>query len=236
MSLPSAIAALRPAVVRIAHEISGLSPARIEELGGQGDAYARTPGTGILVDGEGHVVTARHVTSELLSLRDRAPEGRHRFSVRLPHPVTETSRDAFREIPFEVVAEDARHDLALVKLRECPGARGGQEQLARFAGERPRDGPPVAASGFPLESSVLVTTHGVVASAWEAAVEEDVADAYLLDLHLSPGLSGAPAYRVSDGAIIGVCVSVRMSLGVVVPSRYVTRFLSDHGIAASIVP
>jgi hypothetical protein len=134
--------------------------------------------------------------------------------------------------------------------------------------ERPVDGAGVAASGYPLQNSALVTNAGGIASAWltdrEAAAllrledphTRESADRYLADLEVNGGNSGGPVYRVDTGRVIGVCRATQSApvtfgdeeggavipegrgplvyssgLTVVVPAKYVAKFLHENGLA-----
>lgn len=134
--------------------------------------------------------------------------------------------------------------------------------------ERPVDGAGVAASGYPLQNSALVTNAGGIASAWltdrEAAAllrledphTRESADRYLADLEVNGGNSGGPVYRVDTGRVIGVCRATQSApvtfgdeeggavipegrgplvyssgLTVVVPAKYVAKFLDENGLA-----
>lgn len=135
-------------------------------------------------------------------------------------------------VGFDIVDEDPRHDLALLKLRRNPfsGERDGGiviggEALEPLHGvpslrvERPRDGDPVTVSGHPLAETVLITNTGIVASSWGVNVDElphpeiadltipQMRDTYLADVQTNPGNSGGPVYSSEDGAVVGVLVA-----------------------------
>ncbi len=181
-------------------------------------------------------------------------------------------RSSFELIGCEVVEEDARHDLALLQLRPNPFTTGkasgiartveggmtinGMYGLAPLTIERPRDGAAVAVSGYPLSVPTLITTSGVIASAWgtdqadvvppgapEGFTVPDVADSYIADVAVNPGNSGGPAYLAATGGVIGMCVAFRIAdavdaagvalryhsgLSFVVPIRYGIALLGRH--------
>lgn len=123
---------------------------------------------------------------------------------------------------------------------------------AHLETRRPEDGLPVACSGYPLMSFVLITNAGIVASSWSVDVTQlqktdatELADVYLADMQINGGNSGGPVYSALDGSVIGVAVATRLApsagrvvgqlenagLAVIVPSRYVVELLDAHGVA-----
>jgi S1-C subfamily serine protease len=126
---------------------------------------------------------------------------------------------------------------------------------ASICRREPRDGEAIAVSGYPLEHPALITTSGIVASAFSIDVAEredpacprmtipDVADAYVADVAANPGNSGGPVYLEESGEVISVCVSFRIAtaeaegvdpfsynsgLTTVVPFRYAAEVLARH--------
>lgn len=120
---------------------------------------------------------------------------------------------------------------------------------------RPRDGDGIVVSGYPMTYPTLITTAGIIASAWHVDSMEvtpegaprgftipDMQDAYLADVAVNPGNSGGPVYRQDDGTGIGVCVAFRIAeakaggipplynsgLSIVVPIRYLVELLGRH--------
>jgi len=82
-------------------------------------------------------------------------------------------------VDCDVVEEDALHDIALVRMKQNPftggmgtfmktptGSIDYPHKVAVLRPNRPRDGEHIAVSGYPLSSTVLITTSGIVASAW----------------------------------------------------------------------
>jgi S1-C subfamily serine protease len=146
---------------------------------------------------------------------------------------TVSIRASFALAECEVVEEDVRHDIALLKMNQNPftGGMGAfiktpggtidyPHKVAILSPDRPRDGERIAVSGYPLSNTVLITTSGYLASSWSEETEEiqipgapanfrmpDTIDMYLADMHVNPGNSGGPVYSVEHSAVIGVCVS-----------------------------
>jgi S1-C subfamily serine protease len=221
LSLPDAIDVARPSVVQIC-----IADNQMKTM---------VAGTGFIVDQGGYVLTAGHVTrgaNEIIKTNQIA-DGR--IVIGLSQPSTATMRANFTFVGCEVVEEDLRHDLALVRMNPNPFEGGVSSGLVINGSEVPllfdvatrssdqlRDGTPIAVSGYPLSELVLITTSGALASAWGFEIARvpipgapagfsipDVRNSYLADISVNPGNSGGPAYRISDGAVIGVCVAFR---------------------------
>jgi len=155
--------------------------------------------------------------------------------------------------PAAFVATDPVHDLALIRPTVNPFAHmqrafGGPAfagvpqatvKYVTFSPTRPRDAEEIFACGYPFSTPGLVTTSGTVASAWNQQVLIRAAEAgysspqdvYTVDLRLNPGNSGGPVFKLSDQSVIGVAVQSFGSLAVVVPSKFVTAFLTSHGVS-----
>lgn len=221
MDLPDAIDFVRPSIVQVA--------ALIAE-----EHRAIVLGTGFLIHTQGFALTARHVTRAAQRFGANT-----QIVVNLALPNIENERfqlrASFSVVHCELVEEDPRHDLALLKLHPNPVAAGGSTGMhvgpgsvtigamsgvAEADKRRPRDGEPVAVSGYPLAHPVLITTSGAIASAWATEIAElhppgtlagfaipDRQDSYIADVAVNPGNSGGPAYRVRDGRVLGVCVA-----------------------------
>ena len=152
--------------------------------------------------------------------------------------------------PATLIATDPAHDLALIRPSvnpfkdfprtfSGPGSAGLPQGMAKsvtFSVTRPRDGEAIFACGYPFGEHGLVTTSGTLASAWnskvllrsEAAGFSSPVEIYNADLTINPGNSGGPIFRTSDQAVIGMAVESLGSLGVVVPAKFVTAFLTSQ--------
>jgi len=217
MDLKSAIKAISPAIVQI-RAIS--APMQDHALG-----------TGFLVSEDAHVVTAKHVIDGARQLAAKVGSSLQ-LGVGLAHENTENMRANFTIVGFELVAEDDRHDLALLKLSQNPfkgevstGIVIGDAPLPLPHGyvtldtDRPLDGEQIATTGYPLSNAVLITNAGHLASAWAADIKDisvpgiagmtrpDVADSYVADMEVNPGNSGGPTYALETGVVVGVCVA-----------------------------
>lgn len=161
-------------------------------------------GTGFSVGA--YIVTNAHVVEGDLDL-DR----RERLVVFIGRGREADVRDA------TIVARDARHDLAVLRI-DGPRVPG----LSLGAAADVREGDAIAFTGYPI-GAVLglfpVTHHGIVSAVTPIAIPANRAneltadqvlalrDPYLvfqLDATAYPGNSGSPVYRRENGQVIGV--------------------------------
>jgi S1-C subfamily serine protease len=264
-TLPFTIDLVRPSIIQI----------RVGVATGPGQVI----GTGFLVHSGGYALTAKHVSEAARQVVTSVEGTRVLAGLAIPNVDLPgiSMRRSFELVECEVVQDDPRHDLALVKLSPNPFSSGKQRGISRTADgglainglfglaplttDRPRDGAAVAISGYPLQKPVLITTAGIIASAWETSVADispadapvgftlpDFADCYLADVAVNPGNSGGPVYFAATGAVLGVCVSFNVAdipdntgarlrcnsgLAVVVPVRYGIDLLSRHAAVGS---
>lgn len=233
MDLPDAIDYVRGCIVQITYTITGLPHRRLRDLNARGAVWSMPMGTGFVIDNNGWVVTAKHVIDAVGLMPTEVPEGNHFVGVGFAHDSARPG--TFRVIKYDVVAEDRRNDIALLKLRINPFRMSESERrsdagdplhlaVAQLRTARPRDGTAIAVSGYPLNESALVTTAGSIASAWSVDIEgtllpdghggyapTDVADRFLADVQANPGNSGGPAYELCDGAVVGMLVATRVT-------------------------
>ena len=184
-------------------------------------------------------MTARHVIESSRTLMARSPGSYLLLGQAMPNltgPIT--IRSSFNLVAADIIEEDARHDIALVKARNNPFANPQifmktperdiylPQRTADLSTSEVRDGQPIAVSGYPLAEPALVTTSGAIASAFGTDIQEaqipgappgitmpNIADSYLADVAVNPGNSGGPVYQISDGEVIGVCVAFRIGAG-----------------------
>lgn len=232
MDLPDVIDQIRPTVVQIRVESQSTNPTN----------RGQVIGTGFWVSESGLLLTARHVVQSGQAAVRQVSNGRLTLGLAIPNltgPVT--IRGSFEIMDVEVVEEDPRHDIALLRSQNNPfqsGKPSGLHQtgdgwgvnalygVSRLDPAEVRDGERIAVSGYPLAEPALITTSGGIASAFGTEVQQvqlpsapagltvpDIADSYLADVAVNPGNSGGPVYRVSDGGVIGVCVAFRIASG-----------------------
>ncbi len=236
MSLVETVETIRPSIVQIGYIIKDLPPQVAADIG---RAWATGSfGTGFFVNEDGYVITALHVITQGRTTLQNIQAGSKRMVVQLAFPNIKEGgisiRGSFVDVGFEVIDEDARHDLALLKLNRNPFKEkmgtllqvGDKDIAPLHVGVaildpgRPRDGVALAASGYPLGQPVLITNAGYMASSWSYDTRElpvpgapawfmfpDTADVYLIDLAANPGNSGGPVYLAESGAVIGVLVA-----------------------------
>jgi S1-C subfamily serine protease len=217
-------------------------------------------GTGIVVNSNGDVITASHVATDSTQLIN-ALQGKQivaHLMVGISFPNIESAHltvaAATSEVNAEIKAVDPLHDLALLHVPNLPVLRElvhtptqsvmspGWPAPVNFAPKRAQDAEPIFACGFPLGESALVTTQGSIASAWSdetVLTARNLRDArsidiYKLNLQSTFGNSGGPVFRSSDQAVIGIIIegsSIPGGAPTAVPSKYVTEFLTQNGVA-----
>lgn len=155
-----------------------------ERLVGKGGGLVQTSGigSGVLVDGEGHVVTAAHV----VQLADE-------IDVEFPGGETTTAR---------VEASDPAADLALLRIEKMPAKPvisplGDSDSVSV--------GDQIFVVGSPLGLQNTLTVGYVGARVTDESTGSDLVPSELLqtDAAVQPGNSGGPAFDLS-GQVIGI--------------------------------
>ena len=138
----------------------------------------RGGGSGVVMDGEGHVLTNHHVVSGASSVRLVLSSG--------------------RTVTAEVVGSDADDDIAVLR------ANAGDLRVARLGVSADlRIGQPVIAVGSPLGLNGTVTS-GVVSALDRGATAEAMIQT---DASINPGNSGGPLVDL-DGRVVGINTSI----------------------------
>ncbi len=235
MTLSDAIEKIKPIVVQVSFMASDLSP--------EMEAIVHKPfinyvlGTGFFINDEGYAITAKHVIDGAVKLSGQIQAGSTHIGIGLALPNAENMRGNFRVVDFEMIDVDARHDIALLRLKTNPfkgEVRSGfvinNKELPLLFGvpvlnlNRPKDGTSIAISGYPLNEPVLVTNSGALATCWGTSIIEvpvpgapaditmpDISDIYLADIEVNPGNSGAPIYDIENSTVIGLCTASKLA-------------------------
>ena len=175
---------------------------------------ARLRGTGFVVADGNHVVTSAHVYR--LTIEDAAKDGGKKkakeFAVAFLRSGESTT---YRHV--KMVAEDAEHDLAVLKF-----IGAGLPPLTLATDEEIQEGQSVAFTGFPL-GAILglypVTHRGTVSAITPIALPANASGqldsamiqqlvntfpVYQLDATAYPGNSGSPLFDPDTGVVYGV--------------------------------
>lgn len=156
-------------------------------------------GTGVVVDDEGHVLTASHVVMRLEQ--------------------TEVGTSDGRKLTARVVGRNPYADLALLKVE------GGRlEPIELGDSESVKVGQFVMALANPFSSAASVTS-GVVTGVnrpiggwWRFSIQ----NAIVTDARLNPGYSGGPLVDAS-GRMVGMNVAYVSNRGIAVPVSMITK-------------
>lgn len=173
-----------------------------------GNRRLHSTGTGFVVNKKGHVLTNAHVVEACTELRARMPG------------------DA--AAPIELVAKDARNDLAVLKLQAAPA------RTAVFRDGQPvRQGDGVVVYGYPLSGALA--TDGNVTTGNVSALAGMANDSRMLQITapVQLGNSGGPLVDMS-GNIVGVIVSKLNALAFAATAGDIPQNVS-FAIKASVV-
>jgi S1-C subfamily serine protease len=163
-------------------------------------------GSGVVIDGAGHVLTNEHVVSRAESIRVTLADG--------------------RELEARLIGAEPNFDLAVLELvepRDVPWtAPGSSSDL--LVGE------PVIAIGNPFGLSNSVTTGVVSALNRSVRAEDRVYHGFLqTDASINPGNSGGPLLN-AEGALIGINTAVyqgAQGIGFAIPIDVAKRVVAE---------
>jgi serine protease Do len=168
-------------------------------------------GSGVIIDGEGHVLTNEHVVARASRIRVTLADG--------------------REFNAAVVGADPNNDLAVLQLET-------EEALPWTAPGRSDDlmpGEPVIAIGNPFGLSNTVTTGVISAIHRSIRTGGRVYHGFIqTDASINPGNSGGPLLN-ADGDLVGINTAIyggAQGIGFAVPidtARRVVAELIEHG-------
>ncbi len=230
--LSQTIEKIRPSVVGVATYQKSRSPA------------ISVIGTGFAVGDGQYVITNAHVTPAFLDT-----ENRETLIV-----LTGRGKEVWPREAVEV-AQDAEHDIALLKIKGTP-----LQSLVLGATAGVREGQQYAFTGFPI-GAILglyhVTHRAIISSLTPIAIpgrtsrdlnEQSVNrlrktfDVFQLDATAYPGNSGSPLYHPDSGEVIGVLnmvfvkqtkenvLSDPSGIAYAIPIDYVTDLLKRAGV------
>jgi len=192
------------------------APAPAPSAGGALRLYAT--GTGFFVSDAGHLLTNHHVI-----------EGCTRLDV---------GTAASGMSPAQVVADDARNDLAVLKLATP------SKTVAAFRAGQVRQAEMVMAYGFPLTGALATDGNATTGNITALAGLGDDTRFYQTSAPVQHGNSGGPLLDAS-GNVVGVVSSglvgrsaadVPQNVNFAIKSSVVTNFLESHGIAYGTSP
>ena len=233
MNISEAIDRVRPTIVQISFTAIF---SKDEKLRRKRPLIHRNLGTGFFINSDGYVISAYHVINAGQKIMRDFQAERKELTIGIPLPNTETMRENMTEVPFNIVDNDERHDLSLIRLSKNPfkgevstgfKVKGSeislQVDVPRLNQKRPKDGAGIGISGYPFGRSLLVTNAGYVASSWATDIQDiikpeapefrypDISDIYLGDVEVNPGNSGGPVYLTEDASVVGLCSASRQA-------------------------
>lgn len=174
-------------------------------------------GSGFVVSAEGHVVTNYHVVSQVALQPQR---------YRLVYTGADGEQGA-----LELLAFDAIHDLALVRMVRAPGAPA-RTALAL----RPRTSPLARGERIYSLGNPLDVGFAVVEGTYNGLVERSFYPSIFFGGALNPGMSGGPVLD-GLGRVIGVNVATRFDgqqVSFLVPAEFAEDLLARARTAAPI--
>ena len=221
-------------------------------------------GTGVRINDDGDVLTAAHVARDTTVaaqiLRDLGIDsevmiaGEARNAEYIKGQAISTG-GAFRASIKKI---DPEHDVALLESERFPlkqeiSVDNGSKvhtrapQTVKIAVQRPDLAEALFAFGFAMYSPALITTPGniVRASGSKNLIEarksgdNELVPVYHARLDISPGNSGGPLFRTSDGALLGIESEIGDERGIVatvIPASEIAKFLSANAVTWNAAP
>jgi hypothetical protein len=222
-------------------------------------------GTGVLINDDGDVLTAASVAKDTTvvsqTLRDIAIDSEvivagHARNAEFIKGDVRNGSGAFRA---SIKVIDAEHDVAVLghdrnSLQQGPSAideasmvhRQGSRAV-RLGAQRPEVADAVFAFGFPTYSPALITTAGSVVLAVGSknliearkSGDTELVPVYRAKLDISPGNSGSPLFRATDGALLGIVSEIgdeREPVATIIPATQIAKVLAANGITWSAAP
>lgn len=150
-------------------------------------------GSGVVIDGEGHILTNNHVVSAVAEMPDTEMA------------VTFSTAGGARSVPAAIVGRDPKTDLAVIKVEDVSGltvAELGDSSSVRVGDTVVALGSPQGLNGT-VTSGIVSALNRPVRLSGEGTDTDGVADAIQTDASINPGNSGGPLVDVR-GAVIGI--------------------------------
>jgi len=156
-----------------------------------------------------------------------------------------------------IKAIDSEHDVAVLepetggqafeRIDERTRARKQDFREAKLDLQRPSLGESIFSFGFPEYSPGLISTTGAITLAVgsknlveaKKSGDTELVPVYKAGLEMSPGNSGAPLFRTSDGALRGIVSEIaegRDVIATVVPASEIAKVLSKYAIKWDAAP
>lgn len=192
-------------------------------------AIQEIKGTGFFVNYEGYFITAGHVINDWFKWNKHGVPINECFPViYVPNPTWQ----AIKWFQFGSCIVDDALDIAVCKTILNPfGVSGLRLQRLSLVATLPKDGTPVAFTGFPQLILVPVTSRANVASSG-AFFKADQLD-IMIDKTTWHGVSGGPLY-LGNGAVIGIVLRAGEGLWTGMAwarqSASVLKFLGDNKV------
>lgn len=186
-------------------------------------------GTGFFVNYEGNFITAAHVINDRFKWNKRGgPIGDCFPIIYTPNPTWQFAQ----WFQFESCIVDDAIDIAVCKTKVNPFSISGLHlERLHLISSVPKDGTPVAFTGFPELILVPVTSRANVASTGEffTAGQMDI----MIDKTTWHGVSGGPLY-LADGTVVGIIRKMGDGLwsgmAFARQTSAILKFLSDNKI------
>ncbi len=179
--------------------------------GGGGDSQIATGnGSGVIIRGDGYILTNNHVVENAIRIDVVLQDGRH--------------------LPATVVGTDTATDLAVVRVsaRGLPAADWGDSDAARV-------GEWVVAIGAPFGLDYTVTA-GVLSATGRGIGANEIEDYLQTDASINPGNSGGPLVNL-HGQILGINTMIigrGSGIGFAIPSS-MAHLVADQLIQNGVV-
>ena len=220
-------------------------------------------GTGVRVNDAGDVVTAAHVARDTgivsQTLKNIGIESEVMVAGPAPNAeyVGARAQNSGGASRASIRAIDSEHDVAVLEpdhvgqgftsIDDQPRARRQDFREVKLDMQRPAAGEEIFALGFPEYSAGLISTAGTITMSVgsknlveaKKSGDTELVPVYRAGLEMSPGNSGAPLFRTSDGALRGIVSEIaegRDVIATVVPASEIAKVLSKYAIRWDAAP